>query len=58
MKSKFPCPTINVTEPGKYKRKYYYLDTINRFLPEGSLNIKWGSVIFSDKYPSTHKELH
>ena len=55
MKSKFPCPTINVTEPGKYKRKYYYLDTISRFLPEGSLNIKWGSVIFSDKYPNTHK---
>lgn len=58
MKSKSPCPTINVTEPGKYKRKYYYLDTINSFLPEGSLNVKWGSIIFSDKHPNTHKELH
>lgn len=58
MRAKWPCPTINVTEPGKYKRKYYYLDTISRFLPEGTLNVKWGSIIFSDKYPSTNKELH
>jgi len=28
MKAKYPCPTINVTEPGKYTRKYYYLDTL------------------------------
>ena len=29
MKSKDPCPTINVTEPGKFKRTFYYLDTLS-----------------------------
>jgi hypothetical protein len=32
MKAKHPCPAINVTEPGKYKRTYFYLDTMHKFL--------------------------
>jgi hypothetical protein len=28
MKARHPCPTINVTEPGKFTRGYYYLDTL------------------------------
>jgi len=44
-----------VTEPGKYKREYYYLDTMKRFLPGNVVNNSWGGVIFSDKYPSTNR---
>jgi hypothetical protein len=47
MKAKLPCPTINVTEPGKYKRDYYYLDTLNQFLQEGAVHNRWGAVIFN-----------
>lgn len=55
MKARFPCPVINVTEPGKYTRDFFYLDTVNTFLQGGTLNLKWGSVVFSEKYPSTYK---
>jgi hypothetical protein len=55
MKAKHPCPAINVTEPGRYKRNYFYLDTLHKFLREGTVHAKWGSIIFSDKYPSSHK---
>lgn len=57
LNSKYPCPTINVTEPGKFTRNYYYLDTIQEFLPKGINSNRWGSVIFSEKYPNTNKEL-
>ena len=55
--SKYPCPTINVTEAGKFKKEFFYLDTLNKFLPKDVPNNKWGSAMFSDKYPSTNKEL-
>jgi hypothetical protein len=58
MRAKRPCPAINVTEAGRYKRSYFYLDTVQKFLREGSLHSRWGSIIFSDKYPSVNKELH
>jgi HrpA-like RNA helicase len=58
MRAKHPCPAINVTEPGRYKRSYYYLDSMQKFLREGTANSRWGGVIFSDKYPCAHKELH
>jgi HrpA-like RNA helicase len=56
MKSLQPCPAINVTEPGKFRRDYFYLDTLQEFMP--TLDLRWGSVVFSEKYPSTHKELY
>jgi hypothetical protein len=55
MKSKHPCPTINVTEPGKFTRSFYYLNTLDKFLPKNVINSRWGSVIFSEKYPNTHR---
>ena len=54
MNARDPCPTINVTEPGKYRRKYYYLDSLGEFLKD-DVTKRWGSVIFSDKYPGMHK---
>ena len=59
MSSKRPCPTINVTEPGKFTRKYYYLDTLQTFLPEYvKSSMKWGGCIFDEKYPHTNTELY
>ena len=58
MKSKHPCPTINVTEPGKFTRTFYYLDTLDKFLQKDVMSNRWGSIIFSDKYPNTHRQLY
>lgn len=55
MKSNRPCPAINVTEAGKFKRDFFYLDSLDKFLVPGTYNLKWGTVIFSEKYPNTHR---
>lgn len=57
LKSKFPCPTVNVTEKGKYKKEYFYLDTMRNFF-QRSHSMKWGSVSFITKSPTTSKEIY
>ena len=55
LKSRYPCPTINVTEKVGYKKDFFYLDTLYKFMGKSEVNMKWGSVCFSHKYPSMHK---
>lgn len=31
LNAKLPCPTVNVTEKGKFKKQYFYLDTLGIF---------------------------
>ena len=57
LSAKYPCPTINVTDKVKYKKDYIYLDTLSTFVKR-DFNMRWGSVCFSHKYPSIHKELY
>lgn len=47
-----------MTEAGKYSRDYYYLDTMRGFMKDSSIKNTWGGVVFSDKYPSTNRELY
>lgn len=54
LKAKYPCPTVNVTEKGKYKKEYFYLDTLNKYF-QRPYCMKWGSVGFVQKSPSTSK---
>lgn len=55
MKSKFPCPTININEPSNFQRTYFYLDTMHKFIKDDEYLKKWGAIIFDKKYPNTHK---
>lgn len=54
LKAKYPCPTVNVTEKGKFKKDYYYLDTLNTFFKK-SYCMKWGSIGFIQKSPTANK---
>lgn len=57
MRAQYPCPAINITEAGNFTREYFYLDTINQFLTRKAC-LRWGNVIFSEKYPASNKELY
>lgn len=57
LKSKHPCPAINVTEPGKYSKEYFYLDNLTKFVSE-PISMKWGTICFSHKYPCANRELN
>ena len=54
LKSKYPCPTVNVTEKVSFKKDYFYLNSLHDFIRR-DFNMRWGSVCFSHKYPSMHK---
>jgi hypothetical protein len=54
LNSKSPCPTVNVTEKGKFKKTYYYLDNIKDFLKQ-SHNIRSNCLGFQHKSPTTNK---
>ena len=56
MNSKRPCPVVDITEKGKFKKDILYLDTLKNFVST-DISTKWGSIIFTEKYPNTHKEL-
>ena len=55
LKAKLPCPTVNVTEKGKFKKEYYYLDTLGKFFSKTPFTMKSGSATFIHKYPAANK---
>jgi hypothetical protein len=50
MNSAKPCPSIEITEKGKFKKDIYYLDSLSDFTKR-PIEIRWGSMMFNEKVP-------